>query len=427
MRFFLIIIALLAVLGAFDFSLAPSYIQTQRKVSGQEFGGREERLKILFAHLKPKPGPSGLLLGFDTDNSDDAQSYAQFYDDFSKLPEKKATNKTRLFVRDGDKVEIAAKLDLIASPQKSGWLYLGQARYFEPRPRDKNKILDSREEKGDFKNFGFDYSRVWVTDNISKVEEARNEKVRRTKAEIDREYRKLKPSEREYHRNITDYEKIGWVSDGYFIKDGFWSLVHGGAAWFEASEHSELVNLGPRKLSGNLSSWFDYKKIVTTYSTEFDSNRRYGEDAKYNDMDSLWSRWKESFSGNDPDRIPTFTLERHEAKTRMIGRALVDGNTHRSFLGTADFGIAPPELARYDNPDLDFAAAKSIFPDLIDIFISPSQDTAFFLTAMEMIAIDTASGKELFRENHELKFNKVVMVEWAVGEHVGRWRKELSN
>jgi len=427
MRFFVIITAVLAVLGASDFPLAPSSLSTQQKVFGQEFGGREERLKILFGHLRPKPGPSGLLLGFDTDNSDDAQSYAQFYDDFSKPPVKNATNKTRLFVRDGDKVEIAAKLDLIASPQNSGWLYLGQARYFEPRPRDKNEDLDSREEKGDFKNFGFDYSRVWVTDNISKVEEARNEQVRRTKAEIDREYRKLKPSEREYHRNITDYEKIGWVSDGYFIKDGFWSLVHGGAAWFEASEHSELVNLGTRKLSGKLSSWFKYEKIVATYSGDFDRTRRYGESSKHNNMDFLWNRWKEVFSGNDPDRIPTFTLERHQAKTRMIGRALVDGNTHRSFLETADFGKAPPELARYDNPDLDFAAAKSIFPDLIDIFVSPSQDTAFFLTAMEMIAIDTATGKEVFRENHELKFNKVVMVEWAVGGHVGRWRNELSN
>lgn len=427
MRFFFIIIGLLAVFGAFDFFLAPSYIQTQRKVSGQEFGSREERVKILFAHLKPKPGPSGLLLGFDTDNSDDAQSYAQFYDNFSKMPEKKATNKTRLFVRDGDKVEIAAKLDLIASPQKSGWLYLGQARYFEPRPRDKNEDLDSREEKGEFKNFGFDYSRVWVTDNISRVEEARNEKVRRTKAEIDREYRKLEPSEREYHRNITDYEKIGWVSDGYFIKDGFWSLVHGGAAWFAARERSHIVRLSRSEISGRLSNWYPTTEIIGRFSQYGETDPQKCTKSKSISDTCLWNQWKRSLSRNYPGEEPTFTVERHSAQTRLIGLILADGNIHRSYLGKSDFGPAPERLAKYDNPEIDFAVAKSIFPDLIDIFVSPSQDTAFFLTAMEMIAIDTASGKELFRENHELKFNKVVMVEWAVGEHVGRWRSELSN
>ncbi len=396
------------------------------EVDDHDLDIRDEQVKKLFSHLEPTPGKSALLLGFDTDESGDSDSYAQYYDDFEKLSEKKPTNRTRLFVREGEKVEVAAELDFIASPQTKGWLFLGQARYFEPKPRDKNEHLDGLEQKGDLKNFGFDYSRIWVAADASKIISATESLIRKTKSEIDKEYKKLNRDEREYHRNITDYEKIGWISDGYFIEDGYWSLVHGGAAWFEARENSRLVSLAGQLFSGDLDKWYSRKEIVDRYAEYFKIDYQDCSGLKSNNSNCVWNKWRTNLSRNHADEMPTFTIERRSARTRLIGRVLVDGNTHRSFLQTADFGPAPSKLAKYDNPDLDFKEAELLFPTLIDVFISPNQDTAFFLTAKEMIAIDTTSGKEIYRRNHGLSFNKVIMVEWAVGPHVERWRKTLA-
>jgi hypothetical protein len=404
-----------------------SYPRPPQEAAGVTEDSRNDAIKSLFAHLKPTGRNSALMLGFDTDESSDAESYAQYYDDFEKLSEKKPTNQSLLFVRNDRSLELAARFDFIASPQSNGWLFLGQARYFERKPRDKNEHLDRLEKEGSLKNFAFDYSRIWTAKDLDRIGPARKAVIGRTKAQIDREYRRLPRDEREYHRNISDYEKIGWISDGYYIADGYWSLIHGGAAWFEAREESRLVHLGKQKLSGELHKWYSKKTILDQYKSTFDTTRRNGPDAKYNNMDATWERWSVLIGGKSGDRIPTFTIERHEGQTRLIGRVLVDGNTHRSFLLEEDFGLAPKPLARYDNPVFDFSRAKAIFGDLIDVFVSPGQETVFFLTAAELIGFDVASGDELLRTRHGLKFNKVVMVEWADSRQAEKWRAELSN
>lgn len=388
---------------------------------------RTDILRAVFRNQKPRPGRSALLLAFDTDDSDDAESYSQYYDHFEKQSEKKPTNKTILFVRDGTHVRLGAELDFVASPQANGWLYLGQARYFEPKPRDRNEHLDRLEEEGSIRNFAFDYSRVWTTGDRQKIATVKNTLINRTKGKIDAEYNTLPRDEREYDRNISDYEKIGWVSGGYYIADGYWSLIHGGAAWFEANENSRLVNIANGRLSGRLSHWYSKKEIIDRYADDFNLNHRNSPDAKYNHMESIWQQWKESISGRDKDRIPTFTLARSKGRTSLIGRALVDGNTHRSFLLEVYFGPAPRKLARYDNPDFDFDKLSEAYPNLIDVFISPTQDTAFLLTDTEMIAIDIPSANELYRTLLKVKFNKVIMVEWATGRHVDQWQTELGS
>jgi len=388
---------------------------------------RRDVIKNLFANLQPKPGPSALILGFDTDTSGDSDSYRQYYDNFEKLLRKEPTNRTLLYVRRADGVRQAANLDMIVSPQRSGWVYLGQARYFEPRPRDKNEHLDRLEKEGSLKNFGFDYSRIWIARRPSSILSSKQNLIRKTKTQINREYRNTPKSELEYHRNITDYEKLGWIGDGYYVADGYWSLVHGGAAWFEAWEHSQIVNFGGARISEDLNKWFSKKVIIDRFSEVFDRTHRSGPDAKTNDMDHWWNQWKKSLSGEYGDRVPTFTLERHAARTKLVGRVLVDGNTHRSFLTSADFGPAPASLVRYDNPVVDFASASALFPDLIDLFVSPNQDTVYFLTNNEVVALDVAHGRELYRQKHHLLFNKVVMVEWAVGRYVDQWQNKLMN
>ncbi len=259
-----------------------------------------------------------------------------------------------------------------------------------------------------------------------KIPTVKRNLIDRTRSEIDREYRKLKKDDREYHRNISDYKKIGWVSDGFYIADGYWSLIHGGAAWFEASENSRVVNLGGARISGKLSDWVPKKRIIETYKSDFDINRRNDPEMKVNDMDAIWKMWLVSLTNNYPGRTPTFTLERQTARTTLQGRALVDGNTHRSFMLTADFGDAPKKLARYDNPPIDFEKFKQIYPALLDVYVSPNQNTVIVMTDKEFIGIDVESNREISRIQHNLTFNKVIMVEWATGEHVAKWIKTLE-
>jgi len=383
-------------------------------------------LEQVLSSLTPKQGRSALLLGFDTDDSDDAASYAQYYDDFEKQAKKKPTNRTLFLVREGDNLRIASSLDLIASPQSNGWLFLGQARYFESKPRDKNEHLDRLEKEGSLQNFAFDYSRVWMTNSHQMIPVVKRQLIAKTTSEINREYRKLPKGEREYHRNITDYEKIGWVANGFYIADGYWSQIHGGAAWFEAREYSRLVNIDKGKLSGNLDNWISKKQIIEKYQADFDSERRNSPDAKFNDMDWTWNRWLTAIGGDDTDRIPTFMIERQNARTTLIGRVLVDGNMHRSFMLSADFGDAPKKLVRYDNPPIDFEKLKKFYPTLIDIYVSPDQSTVIALTDKEFIALDVFSKREVSRIEHNVIFNKVVMVEWATGEYVEKWIRALN-
>lgn len=375
--------------------------------------------------LTPRSGRSALLLGFDTDVSDDAKGYTQYYDDFEKLTQKDPTNKTLLLVREGENLVISASLDYLASPQANGWMYLGQARYFEPKPRGPNEELDKKEQDGWLKNFGFDYSRIWVTDRTENILAVQKSLVSKTKHEIDKEYKNLSFDEREYHRNITDYEKISWVSDGYYIVDGYWSRISGGAAWFQADEKSRLVNLANQRLSGRLFNWVSKKNVIEKYKEDYDANRRSDPSERYNDHDGIWARREDALKNENPEMMPTFTIQRNNGRSILLGRTLVAGNAHRSFLESVELGDAPQRLVKYDNPNIDFEKIKALYPDLIDVFVSPNQNMVILLTKDEFVLIDAFAKKEKSRIKHSTLFNKVVMVEWSTGDYVDKWRRAL--
>src|SRR5262249_6124690 len=141
-------------------------------------------------------------------------------------------NKTLFIARKGNKVKVAAKLDVIASPQKNGFVYLGQVRYFEPKTRVKNPDLEDLDKDSRVQIFGFYYTRIWQTRAKKQLAAATARTWRATKAEIDAEFRKSE--EKEELQNITDYEKLSFVSDGFYIKEGFWSQITGGVAFFQA-------------------------------------------------------------------------------------------------------------------------------------------------------------------------------------------------
>lgn len=151
--------------------------------------------------LEPKDGDSGLLLGFDTDSSQNRKSYAQFYDfekpDFSKT----ATNKTLYLTRVGSQIKLAAKLDYIASPQTSGFIYTGQVRYLE-----KPKVEYCGCPKCTYSKclIGSAYSKIWVANSKQEIQLVREDKVNEIKAVIDSEFEKLGVGS----QDVTDEEKM---------------------------------------------------------------------------------------------------------------------------------------------------------------------------------------------------------------------------
>ena len=378
------------------------------------FSTKTSKLNDALKNLQPKEGDSGLLLAFDTDISQDRLSYSQFYDAGKEFIDKNATNKTIYLIRKDNKIKLASKLSFIASPQKDGFLYLGMARYFEPKPRDKNKNLDrlEKEDKNGFKNFGFDYTRIWRTNSKSKISQSKKAVIKETKNKIDTEHQKLKLEDREYHRNITDYRKISFVSDGFYTIEGYYSLIHGGAAWFEGRDKIGIVSVSKEKISPKLKDYFTKTEIERGFK---DIKEEFGE-----------YRW--TFS----ERIgyfknSTFNFVRHKAKTHLLGLITIDGNAHRSFYAKADFGQAPKKFISYDNPNIDFEKFTKIYPTTIDVFVSPNQNTVFVLTDKKIIGIDVISKKEIYSQVHNLKFNKVIMVEWALNDFVKKWEKELNS
>jgi hypothetical protein len=183
-------------------------------------------LDSILASLNPRPGDSALLIGFDTDVSKDSESYVQYYDYTQKTFTKPPTNRTVLLTRIGGEITRQRTLDFIASPQRDGFIFLGMARYFEPKPRRRNDYLSEYEKPGSDTNlFGFDYTRIWITRHLASVERERRETVARTKAEVDSQFRKSK--EKEWEQNISDYQKIGFrrtIHQGWIlVENNRWS------------------------------------------------------------------------------------------------------------------------------------------------------------------------------------------------------------
>jgi hypothetical protein len=350
--------------------------------------------------LAPKDGDVGLLIGFDTDTSQNRKSYTQFYDfekpDFSKS----ATNQTLYLTRTGNQIKLAAKLDYIASPQTQGFIYAGQVRYLEkPRVEYCGCVKCSYSKC----LIGSDYSRIWIANSKPEIQAVREDKANEIKAVIDADFEKRGVGS----QDVTDYEKISFISDGLYVIEGFRSKITGGAAWFQAKTKNFVVPLSSKEITSNL------KDLYTPRQIENGFGRR------------KQMRW----GGREVDvvDVSTFTLARSNGRTHVLGMIETDGNAHRIFHRPFDMGFALNRLVVYDNPTLDFAQFKSIYPDIIDLFVSPNQNTIIILTKEELIGIDVRTEKEIFKEKHRLLFNKVVMVEWATGEYVSQWQRELAN
>ena len=394
----------------------------------------QKTLADALAGLKPQSGDAGLLLGFDTDSSENAEGYGQFYDYSKPAASVTATNKTLFIARRSDKIALAANLDYIACPQKNGFVYLGQTRYFEPTPRVKNPDFDD----SNIKPFGFDYTRVWQTASRAEIPIVQTRVRAQIKSEIDRDFRRSK--DKEFQQNITDYEKLSFVGDGFYMKTGFWSQITGGAAFFDAYDKAKTVFLTTQKFSIRLQDYYSKAEIIKYYRQNlvdaYSFDNKLTDDEKAGRVEDLQTKldgkpvwgWGTPAAEKTSDgvSVPSFRLSRVAGKTVIEGFFMMEGNSHRSFHETFNLSAARKPLVNYDNPSVDFAAFKAIYPQMVDVFVSPNQNTIIVLTDAEIIGIDVATQKEIFKQAHNLKFNKVIMIDWATGNFVGKWANELK-
>jgi hypothetical protein len=141
-----------------------------------------------------------------------------------------------------------------------------------------------------------------------------------------------------------------------------------------------------------------------------------------------------TLAGDDLDYVgpfdtdtPFFRLHRERGQTTMT--ALAYGNApyvmSRTYRVTAAVpaGPAPDGLMPY-NPEIPFARLTGVDPDVRDAFVSPTDGIVFVLTNAFLIAVDPASGREVFRR--PAPHDAAVMAEWAVGDAVGRWEEMIG-
>lgn len=353
-------------------------------------------LEALLTDLQPKSGSVGLLLSFDTDTSENSQGYGQFYDSDQPAQEI-AANKTLYLTRTGDEVSLSVELDYIASPQTTGFIYAGQVRYLEA-PRTENCF--------DMECIvGFDYSRVWTADSQQEIQAAKNEAIAQIETTVDADFAERGADA----QNVTDYEKVSYITDGFYVMEGFWSQITGGAAWFQAYEKSGVISLSLQDFPTQLSDIYSAQEIEQGLQPIRDE---FG--------DVSWGGRINYFEDS------VYTLARVRGNTHLMGLVEIYGNAHRRFQASSSMGIASEAMIAYDNPPMDFDRFKNLYPTIIDFFVSPNENTVFILTDEEIIGIDVFDGQEIFRQQHDLTFNKVIMVEWATGSFVDRWQQELT-
>lgn len=351
--------------------------------------------------------PVGLLLGFDTDTTQNAQSYQRFFDDSQSIAtsdEDFPTNRTLLFSRHDEEVKRSADLNCLASPQEDGFLFLGLVTY-----REKAKVQDEwyqQLQQQARKEWPFEYTGIWMSDSYKNLGEAVYQQISKLKDTLNTRYAL------DSLQFITDYEKPSYVLPGLMISEGYYTLIHGGASWFNAYEYNKHYLLGKKRFHPKLEKWATPERIR---SASVKLKEEYGEQRQW--------------SGTPIDYIydPTFTLARINGRVHLIGLLNMDANSSRTFLASFDVGPAPSTLVSRNSFPLKFSEFKRIDPDLIDVFIAPNYSTIFVLTKAWIYAIDVATKRELYRERHDLSFNKVVMVEWATGDYVNKWEETLQD
>ncbi|WP_050608162.1 hypothetical protein [Clostridium niameyense] len=122
-----------------------------------------------------------------------------------------------------------------------------------------------------------------------------------------------------------------------------------------------------------------------------------------------------------------FFLDRRNGHWIMKGRlyGIHDKKIYRDF--NINFPI-PKKLLNYDELQISWNSIKSKVPDAVDAYTSPNKDLALIITNGKIyiytIENDRLSNKPIY--NIDIKNEKVVMAEWAMGDYVEKWKEAIT-
>jgi hypothetical protein len=351
--------------------------------------------------------PVSLLLAFDTDSSLNRMGYNKFYDhDVAEFfPQSQCRYQTLMWTRSADSVRLAASLPIVACPRKRGFLYAGFAGYSKAPHPGKPEEWCGQHCPPAFA----DCSDVWQASNAQEIGQAIADRQLKlasgTCGTTDKD-----------GSNITEDWRISFVTPRVLAQQSFTAAITGGAAYFRAAEddfESNPETGSVMHLSGLIPA-NTVNRVFRSYFHQHDLNVTWGMPEEY--LDQL-----------DFAQYAGFTLEDVGGAIHLIGLHSAAGNGDREFLSNVDLGLAPSSLVSYPDSGLDFSRFKQIDPQTMAVFTSPDRGTVFVLTASRIIVLDVRTKHELFNSSHDLRFNKIIMAEWAEGENTARWETQLNS
>lgn len=357
-----------------------------------------------FSKLKPQNKPSGLLLGLKTD-----EGY-----------------RTLLITYKNGIAAVTADLPYLATPQKDGFYFIDEM------------WLDSSEVESPITNYDSTnvdsaiycktYCKLFVSKNMEQIQQFNKSKSYPNHFNCDAG-----------GEDMT--ESVGYVIPNYI------SLNYSGGGYHTGGAHPFY---GSASVSMNFDWFCNYRKYNDSEPRPpFSLSELYEKKRDFVNLDLFRQGENDSVTDGEGKLSPVdtarieFSISRENGEVHLFcfGEAFVPYTVSGDYTYTAsyDFGrlgkqyvannLFPIKYKRIgeQNPFEDF------HDHVMDIFISPSQDVVYLAISKPrnegdfLICIDVKSQKEIM--NLPFKYlspSNIVMVEWATGSYVDKWKQILS-
>lgn len=163
-----------------------------------------------------------------------------------------------------------------------------------------------------------------------------------------------------------------------------------------------------------------------------DISGEHGKVALKNSGEAFISSQDKEFSKRleKEPREESFTLVRRNGHWIMKGR-LNSNNVEDFTYGDFNINMVPPaKVLNYDDFYLSWNDIKGRVPDAVDAYTSPNKDIAIIISKSFIYVYSIENGQLTNKQIKKIQIHEgesVVMAEWATGDYVERWEKELKS
>lgn len=338
------------------------------------------------------------LIGLDVDSSEFSKhSYSAMYDSENpKKIENYTPYKTLGVYRKGNSIEILT-LDYLLIPTKHGFKYATL------------NVTETKLSKSHYKDYHYLPSDAL---DLYKLSKSMTKPIFfTTKLEINKFINTLQPSFKDALE--IDFNRFSYVNPAFYTTVGFNSEVHGGASWFHSNEKVNIhpIDWNKGKISNNVLDYlsnFDKNQIIinTVKSME---DYGYGN---YEVDENTLLPWSSSII--DYKNV-YFDFHFQGNGIGIIPLTLLQGNSSRAFLAKG---------AIIENEKLykTFNVQKCNNTNSV-IILSPDKLTRTEIYKNNISIYDQPTNSLL--KSISIKFNKIIMSEFATGKHIKKWKNEF--